>query len=204
MRFINRFRTCWFFICIFCSFFMAILVFAVSENEEQPAFTDVTMKFTPSGWMGDGEYGRRYVNLFEAWDKNPNSDPTCIKIVYTPGPLGWAGIYWQNRPNNWGNTPGEDFKTIGYRKLSFWARGDEGGEIVEFKAGGIRTPQKDYIDSFEASTGKVKLEKDWKKFIINLNEKNLSSVIGGFCWVASGSANKDGLIFYIDDVRYEF
>lgn len=204
MRYVNRFRIYLFFICILSFFSMTIFTYAGPTNKEGLEFTDVTTKFIASGWMGDGEYGTKYITFIEAWDKNPRSDPTCIKIVYTPGPRRWAGIYWQNKPDNWGDATGENFEAIGYRKLTFWARGEVGGEIVEFKAGGIRAPSKEYIDSFEVSTGKVVLEKNWKQFEINLKEKNLSSVIGGFCWVASRSANPNGLTFYIDDVRYEF
>jgi hypothetical protein len=174
----------------------------VIEQKREPF--DIWGKFVASGWMGDGEKGTKYVQLFEAWRDNPHSAPICIKIVYRPGPTGWAGIYWQNKPNNWGDFRGEDFSRAGYKKLTFCARGENGGEIVEFKAGGINAPGKDYRDSFEVSLGKVILEKTWKQYTMNLEAEDLSSVIGGFCWVASRSANPDGLTFYIDDVYYDF
>ena len=162
---------------------------------------DVAKFFTASGWMG----GTKFIQLFEGWRENPHSKPVCIKVVYTPGREGegWGGIYWQNKPDNWGDMPGEDFSRKGYRIITFWARGERGIEIVEFKAGGIKPEGKKYSDSFEVSTGKVYLEKDWKKYTIDLEGTNLSSVIGGFCWVASHSANPNGLTFYVDDIQFE-
>ena len=171
--------------------------FVYSEN------FDIANKFIASGWMGDGEMGKKYIKLFEGWTSNPHSPPHCIKIVYTPGLKGWAGIYWQNKANNWGDSAGADFSKKGFKKLTFWARGEKGGEIVEFKAGGIVTAGKPYRDSFEVSLGKVTLTKNWQLYDLDLKGQNLSNVIGGFCWVASESANPNGLTFYLDDIFYK-
>ncbi|MCK5056365.1 MAG: hypothetical protein KAT34_06910 [Candidatus Aminicenantes bacterium] len=165
---------------------------------------DVASRFSASGWMGDGESGTKYVQLIKACKINPYSTPYCIKITYTPGPKKWAGIYWQNKPNNWGDFRGEDFSRAGYKKLTFWARGENGGEVVEFKAGGINAPGKNHRDSFEVSSGKVVLERTWEQYTLNLESEDLSCVIGGFCWVASRAANPDGLTFYLDDIYYDF
>jgi hypothetical protein len=152
--------------------------------------------------MGDGETpGAKNVQLDEAWKVNPHSGPICIRVRYSPGPTGWAGIYWQNKAANFGNSPGENFSRAGYKRVTFWARGENGGELVEFKAGGITG--KTYTDSFEATTGKVALDRKWQPYEIKLEGKDLSSVIGGFCWVASKTANERGLTFYLDDIYYE-
>ena len=164
---------------------------------------DVAMFYVASGWMGDGEEGTQFVNLNEVCEEDPRSVPTCQKITYTIGPKNWAGMYWLNKPNNWGDKPGEDLSKFAYSKVSFWAKGDKGGEVVEFKAGGVDSKGKPYKDSFEVTTGKVRLERDWKRYEIDLTGRNLSSVIGFFCWVASGTANPNGLTFYLDDIYYE-
>lgn len=164
---------------------------------------DVAKFYTASGWMGDGIEGTKCVQLNEVHKDNPKSKRTCAKITYTLGPQGWAGIYWLNEPDNWGDDPGDDFSKAGYTKITFRARGEKGGEVVEFKAGGIRNKKKEHKDSFAVSTGKLTLEKDWKHYEIKLQGKNLSSVIGVFCWVASGTSNPKGLTFYLDDIRYE-
>lgn len=170
----------------------------------QTAALDVGVEFIASGWMGDGERGRRYIELIEASEENPRSPPHCIKIAYTPGTVGWAGIYWQNEPDNWGRLAGENLSRAGYRRLTFWARGARGGEIVEFLSGGIDSGMK-YKDSFKARTKprKITLSQEWRQYEIDLEGKKLSSVIGGFAWVASRSSNPNGLTFYLDDILFE-
>jgi hypothetical protein len=174
------------------------------QKAQNPQPFDVLSMFIPSGWMGDGEQGTIYIKFFKKYTQEYHSKPDCVKITYTPGPTGWAGIYWQNQPNNWGDKPGTNFQKKGYKRITFWAKGENGSEIVEFKAGGIEASGKRYKDSFEVSTGKITLEKKWKQYTLDLEGEDLSSVIGGFCWVASNSSNPDGLTFYIDDVYYDF
>lgn len=169
-----------------------------------PGTLDVVKIYTPSGWMGDGMDGTKYVQIDQVCKINVRSKKqTCIKITYALGPKTWAGTYWLNKPDNWGEKQGEDFSAKSFKRVSFWAKGERGGEVVEFKAGGVSADGKSYKDSFEVTTGKVTLEKDWKRYDINIEGQNLSSVIGIFCWVASGTSNPNGLTFYLDDIQYE-
>lgn len=193
-----------FFIALSCQSQKQSINSAPAEtNQGQMAPVDIAAKFTASGYMGDGEQGNKYIQLLEASKDNPHSAPFCIRIKYSPGPNGWGGIYWQNRPDNWGDQPGENWSKAGYGKISFWARGETGNEIVEFKAGGINAPGKKYRDSFEITSGKLQLSKEWKEYTLELRGQDLTSVIGGFCWVAAKSANPNGATFYLDDIRYE-
>jgi len=178
-------------------------IIQAQENSQKIISLDIGAQFYATGWMGDGEIGDKHIQLLEACSEDPQTQPYCIKITYQSfGIKAWGGIYWQNRPNNWGDEPGENFSKARYKYVIFWARGAKGGEIVEFKTGGINTPGKKYRDSFEAKIGKVVLNKEWKKFRISLEGKNLSSVIGGFCWVASKAGNPQGLTFYLDDIMF--
>jgi len=192
---------------LYLSILAALLIFlacnSTVETHAESSRLDVMSMFIPSGWMGDGEQGQRYIAFADGWRKGCYSEPVCVRVSYKPGPAGWGGIYWQNKPDNWGDRPGEDFKRAGYKKLTFWAKGDAGAEVVEFKAGGIDSPGKRYRDSFEKTTGKVVLTKEWKQYTLDLSEEDLSSVIGGFAWIATESANVDGATFYLDDVFYE-
>jgi len=155
--------------------------------------------FIPSGWMGDAQDA----SFDDAYTENPNSGKSCIKIVYSPGASGgnrWAGIYWQNPANNWGNKKG-GFDLTGAKKLTFWAKGEEGGErIEEFKMGGITG---DYPDSDTAGIGPVFLTKEWKKYTIDLGGKDISYISGGFCWATNLDMNPNGCTFYLDDIIYE-
>ena len=81
--------------------------------------------------------------------------------------------------------------------------GQKGGEIVEFKSGGIAGGGKKHKDSYEVTLGSVALTKDWKQYEISRKGKDLSVVIGAFAWVATADANPGGLTFYLDDMRFE-
>ncbi len=127
------------------------------------------------------------------------SQKVVIRITYDPGPTGWAGIYWQSPDGNWGTSPGRDLS--GVKKISFLVRGESGGEIVEFRAGGTKGK---FPDTFVQSIGKSALSKGWERRTINLDGKDLSNVAGAFCWSAAASDNKTSpIVFYIADLAFE-
>jgi len=121
-----------------------------------------------------------------------------VRVTYAPGDSGWAGVYWQHPPNNWATEPGLDLR--GAREVAFLARGEVGGEIVEFKSGGIFRGGP-YPDSFEASLGSVALAKEWRPYRIDLSRGDLSNVIGAFAWVAAAGDNGNRpMTFYVADL----
>jgi hypothetical protein len=155
--------------------------------------------FVPSGWMGD--YGD--IKMNEKYLTLPHGGSTSIQIVYgnaaTQGAR-WAGIYWQNPPNNWGTRPG-GYDLTGAKKLTFWVRGEKGGErLEEVKIGGITG---EYADSDVAGIGPIVLTTEWQQFTIDLEGKDLSSISGGFCWATNLDVNPEGATFYFDDIKYE-
>jgi len=155
--------------------------------------------YIPAGWMGD--YGD--VKYNDAYPDKPYSRKSSIKIVYTAQKkqgAGWSGIYWQDPANNWGNLKG-GYDLTGAKKLTFWARGDKGGEVItEFKIGGING---EHSDSASASIGPIQLTPEWKQYTIDLKDEDLSLVIGGFAFVISSMENPNGATFYMDDIAYE-
>ena len=161
--------------------------------------SSATNHYIPSGWMGD--YGD--IKYDGASKEDAYLGDTCIKITYnnkaTQGAR-WAGIFWQNPANNWGNTDaGSDLSKAA--KLTFWARGAKGGErIEEFKVGGIMG---EFSDSDSSAIGPVVLNKEWTQYTIDLKGKDMSYIIGGFCWSANIDNNPDGAVFYLDEIKYE-
>lgn len=155
--------------------------------------------FAPSGWMGD------YKDVFysDGWPNNPAKGSTCIKVIYKAGSAEnerWAGIYWQYPPNNWGDKR-KAFDLRGAKKLSFWIRGEKGGEVInDVFMGGIKGK---YPDSCSVAIGPVDLSTEWRKFEISLDGQDLSKVSGGFGWSTNLSSNPAGCTFYIDEIRYE-
>jgi len=157
-----------------------------------------TNHFVPSGWMGD--YGAVTINSGNR--DNPYSGATCLKIVYTGEPAqgaGWVGVFWQNPENNWGSKDG-GFNLSGAKKLTFWARGEKGGEKLEFKVGGITGA---FPDTDMIGVGPLELTPEWKQYTIDLEGLDLSYMSGGFIWAASRMDNPEGFVVYLDDVIYE-
>jgi len=156
--------------------------------------------FVPSGFMPDG----KCLNFNDSWKENCHDGSTCIKVEYdvacSKQGQQWAGICWMNPANNWGNRKG-GFNLTGATELSFWAKGEKGGErIEEFKIGGITG---DYPDTDMAIIGPVILTNEWRKYTIDLRGKDLSYISGGFSWAASVEFNPESCTFYLDDIRYE-
>lgn len=160
---------------------------------------DLKNHYVPSGWMGD--YGD--IRTDDGCTTLPHSGKTCLKITYTAQGsqgAGWMGIYWQNPANNWGSQMG-GYDLTGYKKLTFWARGEKGAEtITEFKVGGINGT---YSDSDSTTIGPVKLTNEWKEYSIDLKGMDLSYISGGFELSASSADNPEGFTIYLDDIRYE-
>lgn len=156
--------------------------------------------YIPSGWMGD--FGD--LTMDDKSMDNPHGGTTCIKFVYTAKKSqnqGWSGVFWQNPANNWGSKKG-GFDLTGLNKITFWARGENGGEVIDkFSVGGIKGM---YPDTAEISVGPIELTSDWQEYTINLVGKDLSYINGAFCWVANADSNPDGLTFYVDDVKFEY
>ncbi|MCF7874678.1 MAG: hypothetical protein K9L87_05100 [Candidatus Omnitrophica bacterium] len=158
--------------------------------------------FVPSGWMP--ATAAKDVQLNTNWKNLPFSGNTCIRVAYQNNSgTRWAGVYWQQPANNWGTVPEAGYDLQGAETLTFWARGDQGGEVIyEFKMGGLSSGQ--YPDSDSASIGPIELSKEWEKYEIDLRGRDLSYVIGGFAWATNIDVNDpDGIVFYIDEIKYE-
>jgi len=181
---------------------MALQAQNVEFFEPFNVYTDKNARgnhYSPSGWMGD--YSD--IAFTDAWKESPHSGMSCIKVTYKPNAsqgARWTGMYWQNPPNNWGEKKG-GYDLTGAKKLTFWARGEKGGErIEEVKIGGLSGT---YPDSDIAAAGPIILTKDWQEYSINLDGKDLSYISGGFVWASNLDVNPNGCTFYLDDIRYE-
>jgi hypothetical protein len=175
--------------------------------------------YIPSGWMGD--FGDLKIN--NGWTKGvakpkdakaakkaakgavEEKDETCLQISYSGERKqghGWAGIYWQHPANNWGDKRG-GYNLSGYKKLTFWAKGEKGGETIDkFFMGGI-SGQTEEGDSDEASVSPVTLTKEWKMYTIDLTGLDLTHIVGGFGFAGNADANPNGVVMYVDEIRYE-
>jgi hypothetical protein len=152
------------------------------------------MPWVPSGWMGaiesltlDGEYR----------DEPPQEGFASIRIRYE-GKFGWAGIAWQDPPNNWGDLEG-GYDLTGAGALELWARGAYGGEKVSFGVGII---QKDraHPDSGIAKLDGVQLTREWTRYTVPLEKLDLSSIKTGFVVALTGRSSP--VTIYLDSIRF--
>ena len=161
-------------------------------------------------------------------DRAPGVD--CIQASFhsdtSVNRLGnWGGWYFINGvllpgetapSENWGDCVNAGENLTGATRITFWARGERGGERVEFFALGVGRnpntglPQHTVGPNFrpdssrKASTGYVTLTNQWKQYTINLRGRDLSYVLGGFGWVTNARNNgfRD-ITFYMDYIQYD-
>jgi hypothetical protein len=136
-----------------------------------------------------------------------HSDSDCARWTYRTG-AGWGGVLYWPFGCTWDTVADRScaisvleaggFSTV-YR-LSFWARGEVGGERIEFAVGsdpgGIPpTPKR--------SLGTVTLASTWQPYRIDLSGMGLGNAITLFYWGATDENNPDGAVFYLDDIQFE-
>ena len=112
-----------------------------------------------------------------------------------------SGVGWFGKiPERLGQAPG-GWNLTGARKLAFWARGDKGGELVScFKFGVLGTGNK-FHDTASGSLNAVRLTTDWKRYSIDVSDKDLSCIKTGFAWIVVGQGKP--VVFYVDDILFE-
>lgn len=117
---------------------------------------------------------------------------------------------------NFGTEPNTGIDLTGAVSLSFWAKGEKGGEKIEFFMGGVgrkaetgnTLPDFPYPDSSPRypvfGTAPVVLTTQWQRFTIPFPANwDFSYVLGGFAWYATLTNNPNGATFYLDDIQYE-
>lgn len=150
----------------------------------------------------------------------PYSGNTCIKCVFKGDAGNWGGWCFlngvfeagaQTPRQNWGEFPNAGYNIEGATRLTFWARGRDGGERVEFFCGGIGrnpatgTPNQPHPDSLQrVGLGVVTLSTAWKQYTMDLRGKDLSCVLQGFGWSTTAARNgKKDIEFYLDEIQYD-
>ncbi|MBU1044946.1 MAG: hypothetical protein KJ915_11175 [Candidatus Omnitrophica bacterium] len=153
----------------------------------------------PCNWMGDF----KCIDLFQNCRDNPQTGEFCMRWKYIPESMqeeGWVGVYWQTYHKS-GETQmrdGVDLRQA--KKITLWARGEQGNEKIKIKVGGLggRFP-----DSDQKTSDVLTLSKDWQQFSVNLEDVDMSFIDGIFCWLTDKKMNPDGCVFYLDNIRYE-
>jgi hypothetical protein len=169
----------------------------------------VTMRLevvaVPAGWMSGGTSPADFISLESSSDCHTDAD--CLQFVYKVGG-GWGGILWWPYDCDWSSvnqaTCGIDVLEKGnfdaVDRLTFWARGGQGGEKIEFAVG---SDPGGIPPSPRRALGTITLGATWQQYEIDLNGVDLSDAAALFYWGASDEDNPDGAIFYLDDIQFE-
>ncbi len=158
-------------------------------------------------------------DLDENFQENPYADESCIRCQIDTRGNDWGGWMFLNGylpagetvPKlNDGKQPNTGLDLTGATHLSFYAKGEQGGERVEFFTlgfgydGDTGSPVVEYPDSArKASRGFITLSNEWEEYTIDFGWADLSSICCGFGFVCSGgeSGNADN-VFYLDEIRF--
>jgi len=163
--------------------------------------------------------GSARVTMVGGSTDNPHSGATTIRAQFdASSPAGFGGFLLLNgilpqgatapQPN-FGTVPNAGIDLSGATALTFWARGLAGGEVIDFLAAGVGrdpdsgTPTAPYPDSSPGVKLRLTLKAQWQQYRIDLTDKDLHYVLGGFGWVAATSDNPQGAVFFLDDIQYE-
>ncbi len=164
------------------------LPFAVYANDSKNSV------YAPSGYMGNVDAISMDVDCTD----NPHAGLTCLKVQYNSN-ASWGGVLWQSPAEDWeGQKPG-GANLVGATHLEFWARGEQGGEKVNFVFGVLDGSQP-YRDTAKGELKDTRLSKEWKKFSIPLEGLDLRQIKTGFGWSLAGQGRP--LTFYLDDIKY--
>ena len=201
---------------------MAIITVTASNDQGASPATSITISVSgiiavkldevgiPVGWMTGGGNPATYIEM-KAGDTNECRPGVACQQVTNRIGGGWNGVLWWPRACgdtglDWtkvtDGTCGINVLTTGalsaINNLTFWAKGEQGAEVVEFKVGGV-----DIIPSPGRSTGKIALTKDWQQYTLELNGMDLTNAIALFTWVATDQDNPNGAIFYLSEIQFE-
>lgn len=159
-------------------------------------YQDATSKinnYVLTGWTGD----YRQMKIDSRYKENDREENTCIRISYVPrvdSKFGYTGLSFQANPENfWGSLRG-GYDLTGSKRLFFFARGDRGGEQIEF---GMRRHQ---VNEMTKSSGKITLTKDWKLYEIDLSGLGFKDMAGGFFVILKSKVYSETV--YLDEIYY--
>jgi hypothetical protein len=155
---------------------------------------DATMPWTPSGWMGN----HAGFTMNQISTEMPHSGKTCLEFHYAAAST-WVGVAWQHPASDWGEQEG-GYNLTGAKKLTFWARGKFGGEVISYGLG-LLDEDRPYHDSVRIAPESITLKPSWKRYVIHLRGTDLSRIKTPFYFTMSG--DRKSTTFYLDDIQFE-
>ena len=148
------------------------------------------------------------------WRDNPHGGDSCIRCEVVTKEGDWGGWLFLNgflpagggEPQvNTANAPNQGMNLTGAYEFRFWARGEKGGERVQFQTGGFQYESgAPYPDSCPAQLlWDIELEPEWTEYVIDLRDVDTSYIICGFGFALSAIDSEEAdNVFYLDDIRF--
>ncbi len=172
------------------------LCFPLASAEEM-IYNEVPQKY-PWNIIGDEEGDSLQINT--SFSKNPQNGSICTEIIYDSSVEDWAGAFIQ-ATGNARRGPGIGLDLAGKSRLEFFAKGEKGGEKVNFGYG-YDEPGPDGGKDSASDRRTENLTDQWKKYTFNLTDKDLSHINGIFMFIVDADDNPKGATFYIDNIKY--
>ena len=170
--------------------------------------------FNMKAMMSAGGFEDMVYMMNESFTDQPYSGDTCIRCQVNTKKGTWGGWMFLTGmlvPDeeylifNDGATPDQGEDLTGMHELRFWARGQNGGESVEFICFGFGAEDSAiaYKDTASKQKLKVNLTTDWQEYVIRWDSLDLSNIVLGFGYACSdGKSEVKENIFYLDEIRY--
>jgi hypothetical protein len=191
-----------------------------------PVYDDVSSAGNHFHGLTKFPNGNALVTVNGSYSLDKHSGATSIRCTFNTGGANFGGFNFQNGvlPNgaaaplpNFGTESNAGVDLSGATALTFWARGQQGGEVVDFFMGGVGwtgnavnnpcTPgfpgPCPAPDSTPAVKITVTLTTQWTQYSISLAGRDLHYVLGGFGWGVNGALNPNGAVFNLDDIQYD-
>ncbi|MEW5841030.1 hypothetical protein [Nitrososphaera sp.] len=170
---------------------------------------------------GQALYGVGALKIYDDWVNSEISCEFCTRLEYTPTNQQSAPeLSYVDKGD--GTSP----SLVGAKKVSFYVRGENGGEVVKFKAAGKSADdaaavaaagngpqqpkdkqQQQKSIKFAVASKPVNLEKSWKKLELDLTQENLAGVVEPFAVeLAKNSAQgRPGgpVVIYLKAITYD-
>ncbi len=153
---------------------------------------------------GDAKQGNDYLNIDDQFVDTERSCEFCLRIEYTPGAQGVAGVAFKAD-----NT----VDLSGAKRVTFLAMGENGGEELKFVAAGKTLDTKagnqakgDKVFNnlkFAATTKKFTLLKDWRKYQIDLSNADLKDITHLFGFEVAKGKSVGKSVFYLQNVVFD-
>lgn len=182
-------------------------------------FSSALNHFTQKAKIDDGNSDYIY-DMNENWQEDPFMGDSAIEVRAKTVGTSWGGWLFLNgylpegsteAQLDFGDVPDAGLDLSGATELTFWAKGAEGGETVEFFTAGLgydgetNAKMADYPDSNpKVSLGFTTLTDEWEPYSIDLSGADLTHIGSGFGFVLSGvySGEREST-FYLDEIRFE-